>query len=139
LAVSGVFLIVRSVSDSPMFTRILQCLVTSRYLQLYLTFEPNRYSPWIFYALYMGIFDGILYHKVYHRNPAWSRWKYLWVGALLIGSNVGALEVVGHGMFEQHHSYVLEFFNSVFHTPLYGVNSIMTLVSPRNDHVCWYV
>lgn len=136
LAVSGVFLIVRSASDSPTFTRIVQGIVTSRYLYLYLQFETNPYSPWIFFFLYMAIFDGYLYHYIY-QNPTWGRLQHLLVGALLIGINVGALEVIGHGIFEQHHSYVLEFFNSVFHTPLYGVNSVMTTFSPRSDHACW--
>jgi uncharacterized membrane protein YGL010W len=50
------------------------------------------------------------------------------------------LEVIGHGLYEHHHSYVDEFFNSVFHTPLYGVNSVLLsggLVAPRTDHMCW--
>jgi hypothetical protein len=138
LAVSGVFLLIRAASDSPLFTRILQGLVLTRYLVLYLTFERNPYSPWLFYVLYLCILDGYLYHHVYQSDPAWTRFRYLIVGVLLIIINVGALEVIGHGQYEQHHSYVYEFCNSVFHTPLYGINSVWTtLIASRTDHVCW--
>ena len=136
LAVSGVFLIVRSVSDSPEFTRFLQACVTTGYLFLYLQYESNPWSPWVFYIVYMGIFDGILYQKLY-RNRAWTRLSYLVCGIALVVFNVGALETIGHGLFEHHHSYVEEFFNSVFHTPLYGANSVLGMFAPRADHVCW--
>jgi len=63
--------------------------------------------------------------------------KCLQAGILLIAANVGALEMIGHGMYEKHHSYVEEFFNSVFHTPLYGINAVLGLFAPRADHVCW--
>lgn len=110
LAVSGVFLIVRSVSDSPEFTRHLSFLVTSRYLYLYLQFEDHPYTPWIFYLMYMSIWEFVLYRKIY-TNPAWGRISFLIVGILLVLINVGALEAIGHGLFENHHSYVSEFFN----------------------------
>jgi hypothetical protein len=135
-AVSGVFLIVRSVSDSPQFTRILQACVTTSYLFLYLQYESNPWSPWLFYIVYMSIFDFILYQKLYH-NKAWTRLSYLICGITLVAFNVGALESIGHGIYEHHHSYVGEFFNSVFHTPLYGANSVVGLLAPRADHVCW--
>jgi hypothetical protein len=136
IAVSGVFLIVRSVTDSPIFTRHLQFAVTTGYLYLYLQYESNPYSPWIFYAIYASIFDRLLYGYVYYFQ-SWTRLNYLIVGILLVVLNVGALESIGHGLFEHHHSIVSEFFNSVFHTPLYGINSVMSLVVPRPDHVCW--
>jgi hypothetical protein len=136
LAVSGVFLIVRAASNHPIFTRLLQFLVVTRYLSLYRLYETNPYSPWLFYVLYMTILDGYMYRQVYI-DPSWSRSAYWCVGVMLIVVNVGALEVIGHGLYEHHHSYVGEFFNSVFHTPLYGVNSLLTLVWPRSDHVCW--
>mmetsp|Transcript_31241 Transcript_31241/g.44365 ORF Transcript_31241/g.44365 Transcript_31241/m.44365 type:complete len:139 (+) Transcript_31241:2-418(+) len=136
LAVSGVFLIVQSVSNSANFTRILQLCVTTIYLWLYLQYENNPWSPWLFYALYMSIFDGILYHHLY-TNHRWNRLQLLQLGVFLVLANVGALEAIGHGFHEHHHSYVDEFFNSVFHTPLYGINSVMGYVLPRPDHVCW--
>jgi hypothetical protein len=136
LAVSGVFLVVRSVSDGPQFTRHLQFCVVTAYLYLYLQYEVNQWSPWLFYVIYMSVFDGFLYQKLY-KNPAWTRLKYLVVGAALIVFNVGALETIGHGLFEHHHSNVLEFFNSVFHTPLYGINSVLGLFVPRAEHGCW--
>ena len=129
-------MIVRSASDGPLFTRHLQFCVVSAYLYLYLQYETNPYTPWIFYFVYMSVFDGILYQFLYH-NPNWTRLKFLLVGIFLIALNVGALETIGHGLFEHHHSYVLEFFNSVFHTPLYGINSVLGLFVPREDHVCW--
>ncbi len=110
LAVSGVFLIVRSVSDAPEFTRHLSFLVTTRYLYLYLQYEAHPYSPWLFYIMYMSIWEFVLYRKVYN-NPSWSRLSFLIFGILLVLMNVGALESVGHGIFEKHHSYVSEFFN----------------------------
>ena len=110
LAVSGVFLIVRSVSDAPEFARHLSFLVTTRYLYLYLQYEVHPYSPWLFYIMYMSIWEFVLYRKVYN-NPSWSRLSFLIVGILLVLMNVGALEAVGHGIFEKHHSYVSEFFN----------------------------
>ena len=115
LAVSGVFLVVRSVSDGPQFTRHLQFCVVTAYLCLYLNYEANPWSPWLFYISYMGIFDGILYQKLYN-NPSWSRLNYFVLGVFLIAFNVGALETIGHGMYEHHHSYVLEFFNCKFIT-----------------------
>lgn len=135
-AVSGVFLIVRSVTDSADFTRHLQFIVMSAILYLYLGYEQNPYTPWLFYGMYMSVLEGFMYHFVY-QNPKWSRLSYLFVGVSLIGSNVAGLEVIGHGFFENHHSYVLEFFNSVFQTPLYGINSVWGLVAPRPDHSCW--
>jgi hypothetical protein len=110
LAVSGVFLIIRSVSDSPEFTRHLSFIVATRYLYLYLQYEVHPYSPWLFYAMYMSIWEFVLYRKVYN-NPSWSRLSFLIVGILLVLVNVGALEAIGHGIFEHHHSYVEEFFN----------------------------
>lgn len=110
LAVSGVFLIVRSVSDSPEFTRHLSFLVTSHYLYLYLQYEGHPFTPWLFYVLYMSIWEFVLYRQLYN-NPSWSRLSFLIAGILLVLVNVGALETVGHGLFEHHHSYVSEFFN----------------------------
>lgn len=139
MAVSGVFLIVRSVSDSPTFTRHLQFVVTTAYLALYLQYEASRTSPWLFYILYAGLFELGLYRHLY-RRPGWKRRHFFACGVALVFCNVGALEVIGHGVFEHHHSYVEEFFNSVFHTPLYGVNSVLLssgLVPPRTDHTCW--
>lgn len=136
LAVSGVFLVVRSASDSPEFTRHLQFCVTTAYLYLYLNYEEDQWSPWIFYVLYLGIFDRVLYSQLY-KSQSFGRMKFLLLGLGLVAINVGALETIGHGIFEHHHSYVLEFFNSVFHTPLYGINSVMGYINPRADHVCW--
>lgn len=110
LAVSGVFLIVRSVTDHPEFTRHLSFVVTTSYLYLYLKFESHPYTPWIFYGMYMSIWEFLLYRKIYN-DPSWSRLSYLIVGILLVFINVGALETIGHGVFEHHHSYVFEFFN----------------------------
>lgn len=110
LAVSGVFLIVRSVSDHSDFTRHLSFVVTTTYLYLYLQFEPHPYTPWLFYIMYMSMWEFVLYQKLYN-DPSWSRLSYLIVGILLVFINVGALESIGHGLFEHHHSYVLEFFN----------------------------
>lgn len=135
-AVSGVFIIVRAVTDSPEFTRQLQFCVISTYLYLYLQYEINPWTPWIFYATYMGIFDGILY-KLLYRHESMTRVTFFSVGLSLVIINVGVLEGIGHGFFEHHHSYILEFFNSVFHTPLYGINSVMGLFQTRTDHVCW--
>mmetsp|Transcript_27611 Transcript_27611/g.32217 ORF Transcript_27611/g.32217 Transcript_27611/m.32217 type:complete len:211 (-) Transcript_27611:418-1050(-) len=137
LAVSGVFLVIRAVTDSPDFTRTLQFLVVTGYLCLYLRYESNPYSPWLFYILYLGIFDRVLYQHFYYEGSKWTRWNYLCVGISLIAVNVGLLETIGHGLFEHHHSYVKEFFNSVFHTPLYGINSILWYVSESTDHTCW--
>jgi uncharacterized membrane protein YGL010W len=136
LAVSGVFMVVRSATDSPEFTRHLQFCVTTAYLYLYLNYETNQWSPWIFYVLYMGIFDRVLYGQFY-KNRSFDRMKFLLMGLGLVAVNVGALETIGHGVFERHHSYVSEFFNSVFHTPLYGINAMMGYINPRADHVCW--
>jgi hypothetical protein len=110
LAVSGVFLVVRAVSDNADFTRHVHIVVTTAYLALYLTYEASRLSPWIFYVLYLSIFEGILYRRLYS-HPHWARTSYLMAGIALIVMNVGALEAIGHGWFEHHHSYVLEFFN----------------------------
>ena len=149
LAVSGVFLIVRSVADSAIFTRHIQIVVTTAYLGLYLTNgnAVSAISPWIFYIIYMSIFEFVLYQQLYS-NPKWNRTMFLIRGITLIAVNVGALETIGHGVFEGHHSYVSEFFNSVFHTPLYGINSVllstgMVDVSTNSTsdlashHVCW--
>ena len=141
MAVSGVFLIVRAASDSPSFTRLLQTIVTTLYLSLYLQYESDPRSPWIFYVLYMGIFECILYRKLYN-NLKFKRGNFFVMGVVLVFINVGALETIGHGVYEKHHSYVLEFFNSVVHTPLYGINSILsssgfTEAQPKYDHVCW--
>ena len=127
LAVSGVFLIVRSVSDAPEFTRHLSFLVTTRYLYLYLQYEAHLYSPWLFYIMYMSIWEFVLYRKVYN-NPSWSRLSFLIAGILLVLMNVGALESVGHGIFEKHHSYVSEFFN----VSLCGSAFLVTMVRPHN-------
>lgn len=140
LAVSGVFFIVRSVSDSSSFTRHVQIAVTTAYLALYLQYEASVVSPWLFYLLYMCIFEFVLYRRFYKKTTTWTRSYFLWTGMALIVVNVGGLEVVGHGWWEGHHSYVAEFFNSVFHTPLYGINSVLLstgLVAPRLDHTCW--
>lgn len=136
LAVSGVFLIVRFLSNSAEFTKHVQFCVTTSYLYLYLQYETNLWSPWLFYISYMGIFHFILYHKLY-KNESIHRKTFLYLGVSLVLANVAALETIGHGWFEHHHSYVLEFFNSVFHTPLYGINSVLGLFVPREDHVCW--
>lgn len=139
LAVSGVFLIVRSASDSPSFTRHVQFVVTTAYLALYLRYERSKLSPWLFFVIYAGLFEFGLYRHVYARK-GWERRHFLLCGAALVVFNVSALEAIGHGLFEHHHSYVEEFFNSVFHTPLYGVNSVLLstgMVTPRSDHTCW--
>jgi uncharacterized membrane protein YGL010W len=138
IAVSGVFLIVRSASGSAIFSRCIHVTVTTAYLALYLRYERSALSPWLFYLLYLGIFEGVL--TPLYQRPNWTRRHYLVLGAILTAFNVAALEVIGHGLYEHHHSYVDEFFNSVFHTPLYGVNSVLLsggLVAPRADHVCW--
>jgi hypothetical protein len=100
-AVSGVFLIVRGVSNSPTFTRLLQSVVTSSYLYFYLTYETNSLSPWLFYGLYMTIWE-CQYHFVYHQNN-YTRVQFVLYGAILILVNVGALETIGHGILEHHH------------------------------------
>ena len=110
LAVSGVFLIVRCVSDHSEFTRHLSFVVTTIYLYLYLQYEPHPLAPWLFYIMYMSIWEFVLYRNTYN-NPSWSRLSFLVAGILLVGINVGALETIGHGLFEHHHSYVIEFFN----------------------------
>jgi len=135
LAVSGVFTIVRAVSASSGFTRVLQSCVTTGYLILYLRYETNPWSPWLFYIVYMSVFDFYLYHKLYQYG--WTRCSYLICGIALVVLNVGALESIGHGVYENHHSYVKEFFNSVFHTPLYGANSVLGTFAPQADHQCW--
>ena len=133
-------------------------IVTTAYLGLYLTFEEDLVSPWIFYLIYMSIFEYILFRRLYNsghggsgKSPVnfggkgsnsigWRRRDYLILGVSLVFFNVGILETVGHGYYEHHHSYVLEFFNSVFHTPLYGINSVLLssgLRGPRDDHICW--
>ena len=99
-AVSGVFMIVRAASNSPSFTRALQWLVTSYYLYLYTTYEQNPWSPWLFYVLYMTIWE-CLYHLLYPRK--WTRTAFAWYGIMLITVNVGGLETLGHGVFEHHH------------------------------------
>ena len=114
-AVSGVFLIVRSVTNSAIFTRVLQSCVTTLYLLFYTRYETNPLSPWLFYLVYMTIFDRILYQRLY-LSSQWTRVSYLLTGIGLIAFNVGALEVIGHGYFEHHHSYVEEFFNSGTYT-----------------------
>ncbi|KAG7353534.1 DUF962 domain containing protein [Nitzschia inconspicua] len=134
-AVSGVFLVVRGVADSPIFTRILQSGVTTCYLCYYLTYETNVISPWLFYGLYMAIWE-CLYHFVYNKN--FTRSKFVFYGILLILVNVGGLETIGHGVFEHHHSYVSEFFNSVFHTPIYGINSVLATLGMHMEHSCWH-
>lgn len=136
IAVSGVFLIMRGVSDSAEFTRHLSIGVASAFLYLYLRYETNAYSPWLFYFLYTSVFEFILYRRIY-RDPTWNRLAYVLVGILVVATTVGSMEVIGHGIFEHHHSYVSEFFNSVFHTPLYGVNSALNLVAPQTNHTCW--
>ena len=133
LAVSGVFCIVRGLSNNSNFTRQLQCFVTTLYVALYVTYEPSNITPWLFYILYMSIFEFVFYRKIYQQQPptkvvrrnANRRWYYILLGALLVFVNVSTLEVIGHGYYEHHHSYVSEFLNSVFHTPLYGINSIL--------------
>ena len=141
LAVQGVFLIIRSVSDAAEFTRYLQCTVVTLYLYLYLQYETNPYSPWIFYVFYMSFFEWIGYQRLY-QSKQWNRQSYLVTGMALVIVNVGALEAIGHGsLYENHHSYVSEFFNSVFHTPLYGINSILTTLlgyERPDDHTCWW-
>jgi hypothetical protein len=102
-AVSGVFFIVRGVSTSPTFTRLLQSAVTTCYLYFYLTYETNTSSPWLFYGLYMTLWE-CLYHFFYHK--ACTRVQFVWYGAILILVNVGGLETIGHGIFERHHRYV---------------------------------
>ena len=124
IAVSGVFCIVRGLSNYSEFTRQLQCFVTTLYVALYVTYEPNKFTPWLFYILYMSIFEFILYRKIY-QNKSNTRCYYIILGVSLVFVNVSTLEVIGHGYYEHHHSYVTEFFNSVFHTPLYGINSII--------------
>jgi hypothetical protein len=99
-AVAGVFLIVRGVSDSPTFTRLLQSAVTTCYLYYYLTYETNFVSPWLFYGLYMTIWE-CLYHFMYQRKL--SRINFVLYGIVLILVNVGGLETIGHGVFEHHH------------------------------------
>ena len=132
------------------FTRHVQIAVTTAYLGLYLAHKNavSMLSPWIFYAIYMSVLEFILYQQLYS-NPKWNRTMFLIRGITLIAVNVGALESIGHGLFEGHHSYVSEFFNSVFHTPLYGINSVllytgMVDVTSGNmtsefatHHYCW--
>ncbi|KAL3914918.1 MAG: hypothetical protein SGILL_005887 [Bacillariaceae sp.] len=101
-AVAGVFLIVRAASNNAGFTRLLQSVVTSYYLYLYTTYEEHPLSPWLFYAMYMTIWE-CLYHFLYNRNKTWRRRDFLGVGIFLIAVNVGGLESVGHGVFEHHH------------------------------------
>jgi len=134
-AVAGVFMIVRAASDSPSFTRYLQFTVTSCYFYLYMTYETNKLSPFLFYVLYMAIWE-CLYHFLY-KNKGLTRTQFLALGIFFIALNVGGLEVIGHGFFEHHHSYVSEFFNSVFHTPLYGVNSVLAAIQLYPHHTCW--
>ena len=110
LAVSGVFFIVRGVSHSAEFTRHLSFMVTTRYLYLYLQYEEHPYTPWLFFALYMSLWEFVLYRRFY-RHPNWGRVAFLVTGILLVLINVGALEAIGHGVFEHHHSHVSEFFN----------------------------
>ena len=57
-----------------------------------------------------------------------GRLYFILLGIILVFVNVSTLEVIGHGYYEHHHSYVSEFFNSVFHTPLYGINSVVVEV-----------
>jgi len=112
-------------------------LVTTAYLGLYLQFEPSKISPWLFYVTYLGNFEFVLHQRIFVKN--WKRMRYLIWGISLVATNVAILEGIGHGYFEHHHSYVGEFFNSVFHTPLYGINSVLISLGleQRGDHTCW--
>jgi hypothetical protein len=103
-AVSGVFMIVRAATNSASFTRMLQWLVTSYYLYLYTTFENNPWSPWLFFGVYMTIWE-CLYYFLYQRQR-WTRIAFAGYGIMLIAINVGGLETIGHGVFEHHHRLV---------------------------------
>lgn len=135
-AVCGVFFLVRAFTASSSFTRWLQAVVTSLYFIIYLRHQHRfeRASPWLFYIAYMVVFDRILYARFYVTKDTMF---FLTNGILLIALNVGALEVVGHGMLEHHHSYVSEFFNSVFHTPIYGIESVLHKIGLNPTHECW--
>ena len=126
LAVSGVMCIVHGLRGcNPNFTRNVQSIVVTLYLSLYITYESCQYyiTPILFYILYMSIFEFILYRKLYSKKS--GRLYFILLGIILVFVNVSTLEVIGHGYYEHHHSYVSEFFNSVFHTPLYGINSVV--------------
>lgn len=81
---------------------MLQSAVTTFYLYFYLTYETHTMSPWVFYVLYMTIWE-CLYHFVYQRRNNYTRLRFVALGILLILINVGGLETIGHGLFEQHH------------------------------------
>ena len=120
IALIGFFLIVNGLTCDT-FTEFLRIIFSVLYFVGYFNIDP-----------YMGSLTVIIYYMITYLAHEDMRSKMLkrhmmFIGFMLLLISVTMMELVGHGLFENHHSHLWEFFNSVFHTPLYGMNSIKYL------------
>ena len=78
------------------------------------------------YDVYYGAITILFYYCLMNQGIKAGP-NLLW-GILLMGLSVGMMEFVGHWYLENGASNLSHFFNSVIHTPLYGVRSILNQI-----------
>jgi uncharacterized membrane protein YGL010W len=125
VAVTGFFFLINWIF---FHTYLLNKKLVSQLQKIFLfcfTFGWMFYDPLgglLTFAFYYGLFN--FNDLMFYSNKNRTSYFYLKYGILLLGGSVLFLECVGHGYTEHHHSHLWEMFNSFFHTPLYGINSL---------------
>lgn len=85
----------------------------------------------------MGIITIIIYYKIvdyfmdiatvylyYNHNTLFkAKTNIFIICCICLFGSISILEFLSHGYLENTHSNIFEFFNSIYHTPVYGFNS----------------
>ena len=106
------------------YTNIVFLFVLGLYELGYFFMFPIVGSITIFFYFLFILINLKLSTIDYMKNPKLKKFKYRFYALLLITVSVGIMEFLGHGYLEHKHSNIFEFFNSIFHTPVYGLYSL---------------
>jgi len=116
VACVGFFLCVKAVWGAQVAKKLLTAILAFMMIGWF-TFEP-------IYSIITVAFYWLLIN--WTMNRAGKNKNNLFIGATMLAISVSVMEFIGHWYLEGNASHLGEFFNSVYHTPLYGVKSLLT-------------
>jgi len=118
----GVFMIIYGLfslvsSEPKTLTRYVSYFVLGGYTSGYLGYDP-------YWGILTILIYWILIHESINTAAGHSPLVNIKVGSVIFASSLFLMEFIGHWLLESQGSDVSQLFNSIFHTPLYGVKAI---------------